>query len=137
MLTRLALAAAVVVAAFGPIDAAAATAPDTSFTNYDLYYNNAEFWFRSDLADATFECSLDGALFSACTSPVEYTGLNVGEHHFEVRAVASDGTVDPWPANMTWTHPSSRRLRRPHPPTTTRMRHRSSVARPEASTGRP
>jgi CSLREA domain-containing protein len=51
----------------------------------------------------TFQCSLDGATFVLCTSPSEYTGLPLGEHTFEVRAVDVQGNVDPTPATHTWT----------------------------------
>jgi Ca2+-binding RTX toxin-like protein len=46
---------------------------------------------------STFECRLDAAAFAACGSPKEYTGLTEGEHHFEVRAIASS-IADPTPA---------------------------------------
>jgi Ca2+-binding RTX toxin-like protein len=46
---------------------------------------------------STFECKLDSAVFAACGSSKEYTGLTEGEHHFEVRAIASS-IIDPTPA---------------------------------------
>lgn len=46
---------------------------------------------------ATFECRLDAAAFAACGTSKEYIGLSEGEHHFEVRAVASS-IADPTPA---------------------------------------
>ncbi len=52
---------------------------------------------------ASFEASLDGAPFSAATSPVNLTGLSVGEHTFRVRAVDVAGNVDATPASATWT----------------------------------
>ncbi len=51
---------------------------------------------------AFFECSLDGAPFSFCTSPVTYSSLTAGSHVFQVRAVDLAGNVDPTPASFTW-----------------------------------
>ncbi|HVL91156.1 MAG TPA: hypothetical protein VM841_13065 [Actinomycetota bacterium] len=50
-----------------------------------------------------YECSLGGAAFSRCTSPVNLTGLADGEHVFEVRAVDASGLADPTPARLEWT----------------------------------
>jgi hypothetical protein len=50
-----------------------------------------------------YECSLDGAAFSICTSPASYTSLADGTHTFAVRAVDADGNIDQTPASLTWT----------------------------------
>jgi hypothetical protein len=54
---------------------------------------------------ATYECSLDGAAFTACAPDgvVEYTGLAEGTHTFQVRAIDTHGRVDDTPAVQTWT----------------------------------
>jgi Ca2+-binding RTX toxin-like protein len=61
------------------------------------------FSFSSPDSPVTFECSLDGAAFSACTSPLTLTGLSQGGHVLSVRAVASGVLADPTPATRTWT----------------------------------
>ena len=75
------------------------TAPHTTIhsgpsgtTNEDT----ATFTFSSE-AGATFECSLDGAAFSACTSPKSYTNLPEGHHTWDVRATDRAGIVEPPP----------------------------------------
>ncbi|MEX2447801.1 MAG: hypothetical protein WD404_03545 [Solirubrobacterales bacterium] len=60
-------------------------------------------------AGASFECSLDGAVFEdPCTSPQAYTSLDGDDsvsgtpHNFRVRAKNENGT-DPTPATHNWT----------------------------------
>jgi hypothetical protein len=56
----------------------------------------ATFTFSSE-AGATFECSLDRAPFSPCTSPKTYTNLPDGHHTFDVTATDKAGNVEPPP----------------------------------------
>lgn len=58
----------------------------------------ATFTFTVDDAEAVLQCSLDGAVFALCTSPVTYTGLTVGDHTFEVQGIKQHLVVDPIPA---------------------------------------
>jgi hypothetical protein len=66
---------------------------------------DATFTFLSPDAGpgATFECSLDGAGFTACTSPAAYSGLDMAVHTFSVRVKDATGNFDPTPATRTWT----------------------------------
>src|SRR5579862_5189843 len=50
---------------------------------------------------ASFECSLDGSGFTACSSPDPLT-LTDGSHTFAVEAIDSAGNVDPTPASYSW-----------------------------------
>jgi uncharacterized protein (TIGR03382 family) len=63
---------------------------------------DATFEFTSSEAGATFECSLDGAEFTPCTSPSTFTDLPDGEHTIRVRGRDPGGNVDPTPATYTW-----------------------------------
>lgn len=82
-----------------------APGPDTAITHGPAVYGpstTAGFAFSSDTAGATFQCSTDLGPWSACTSPVDLSGLALGRHTFSVRAV-SGSTVDPDPSTRTWT----------------------------------
>jgi large repetitive protein len=53
----------------------------------------ASFTFTSNKLGSTFACALDGAGFSACTSPAAYSGLSDRRHRFAVRATDPLGTT--------------------------------------------
>ena len=82
------------------------TAPETTIdsgpdaTTSDT---SARFEFSSNETEATFECSLDGGNFAACSSPRTYNGLTVGEHTLRVQAKDPTENVDPTPATYIWT----------------------------------
>ena len=57
--------------------------------------------FTSDDPQATFECSYDSVLYTACSSPYQVLTPAYGAHTFRVRAVNADGT-DQTPAQATW-----------------------------------
>jgi hypothetical protein len=81
------------------------TAPDTTIDSGPsgtITVAEATFTFSSE-AGATFECRLDGAAYSACTSPKSYTNLSNGSHTFDVRATDGAGNVDASAASRTFT----------------------------------
>ncbi|WP_281283808.1 ThuA domain-containing protein [Nocardioides dongxiaopingii] len=51
---------------------------------------------------ATFECSIDGSAYAACTSPKTFGNLKDGRHTVRVRSVSAGG-VDATPATASWT----------------------------------
>jgi hypothetical protein len=82
------------------------TAPDTTVDSgpeASTTSTDAEFTFSSNEAVSTFECSLDGAAYAACTSPLDLTGLAVGGHTFSVRAIDASGNTDATAASHSWT----------------------------------
>ena len=82
------------------------TAPDTSITSSPpdpTSDPSASFDFSATEGGSTFECSLDSAGFTACTSPQDYTGLPPGSHVFEVRATDPAGNTDTSPSSYGWT----------------------------------
>jgi hypothetical protein len=60
----------------------------------------AKFKFSSPTPGATFECSLDGRPFAACSSPLKLR-VKRGKHTFDVRALAA-GEADGSPAEARW-----------------------------------
>lgn len=61
------------------------------------------FAFSATGAPSSFECSIDGAAFTACSSPHATTALGDGQHSFQVRAYDTVGNVDPTPATRMFT----------------------------------
>ncbi|HYO67608.1 MAG TPA: Ig-like domain-containing protein, partial [Archangium sp.] len=82
-----------------------AAVPDTTIVSGPPTRTNATsatFDFSSE-AGVTFECSLDGATFTACADPETFTGLTEKAYTLQVRAKDAAGNVDPTPASYTWT----------------------------------
>ena len=82
-------------------------APQTRILTRPLNPSTGDVSFRFDSSDldgtvAGFQCKLDSAAFAPCSSPQAYSGLSVGSHTFQVRAVDNNGAVDGSPARYTW-----------------------------------
>jgi hypothetical protein len=63
---------------------------------------SASFSFTDKQAGVSFLCQLDGSAFSACASPVTYSGLSQANHTFSVEAQDAAGNQS-GAANFTWT----------------------------------
>ncbi len=80
--------------------------PETTITSGPsgtVATSTVDFGFSSDEAGSTFECSVNGAAFAACASPLHRSGLADGPFTFAVRATDPAGFVDPTPASRTVT----------------------------------
>ena len=81
------------------------TAPITSLTGQPPSVTNAttaDFLFGSNEVGSTFECQLNDATITACTSPHTVSDLAEGEHTFRVRATDTAGNTDTTWAVATW-----------------------------------
>src|SRR5919109_1523292 len=80
--------------------------PDTSITAHPSALSNSaspSFNFSATEPGSTFECDLDGAGFTPCSSPKSYASVADGAHTFQVRAIDGAGNVDASPASYSWT----------------------------------
>ena len=71
-------------------------------TGGEVQSSEATIEFESNVADATFECSLDLEPFEPCTSPVTYTGLMQGDHMLQVVATDPNGIAELEAAVYEW-----------------------------------
>lgn len=78
-------------------------APETTLSPASIAGSSATFTFSANEVGSRFSCSLDGAAFAPCSSPRRLDGLAEGNHVFRVRATDPGGTVDPTPAQRTFT----------------------------------
>ncbi len=68
---------------------------------------SGSFSFAASKGGSTFECRIDSAAFTSCTSPYAYGGLTDGAHTFNVQAYdgipPAPGNKETTPQNYTWT----------------------------------
>ncbi len=81
------------------LDTTITTSPALQSTNQSPVF---EFTASGGTGPYTFQCSLDGAAFSTCSSPKSFAGLAYQSHTFQVRAIDSVPTTDATPASYTW-----------------------------------
>lgn len=82
------------------------TPPETTITSGPsgtISGSTAAFGFTSSESGSSFQCRLDSASFTACSSPKSYSGLAAGAHEFAVRAIDRSGNVDATPATRSFT----------------------------------
>jgi len=108
-------------------------APDTTITGGPSGFvrdASAAFAFSSSEAASSFQCSLDGAVFTGCSSPQYYSGLVNKTHTFEVRATDGAGNLDRTPALRAWTVDTKKpAISSPSPKPGTNIRDRTSTIR--------
>ncbi|WP_277967746.1 autotransporter domain-containing protein [Sphingomonas echinoides] len=63
--------------------------------------NSASATFQFTIANGSAECAIDNGSFTACVSPVTFSGLSDGAHVFQVRA--TNGGLTGSPASYNWT----------------------------------
>lgn len=96
---------------FGLVDAKGATyawtidkaTPVTTLTPSRGSNTSMSFSFTASESVSGFACSLDGAAFGTCQSPISYSGLAVGNHAFTVRATDLAGNVEAIGPSYGWT----------------------------------
>jgi hypothetical protein len=64
--------------------------------------SSATFTFSDTQANVTFECSIDGLPFSACTSGISYSPVSAGSHSFQVKALDANNFLSQ-AAVYSWT----------------------------------
>jgi hypothetical protein len=84
----------------------------------------ARFQLAATESGVGFRCSLDGAAFASCSSPLVLSGLGAGAHTLSVAARDEAGNLDATPAQRRWRvdvrAPGTLLLE--HPPSVTRQR---------------
>jgi putative amidase-like protein len=86
------------------IDIYGGAAPHTAITSGPsgpTDQTTASFGFSSE-PGSSFECRWDAGSWAPCSSPTSKSGLDNGNHSFQVRATDASGFGDPDPAERSW-----------------------------------
>jgi hypothetical protein len=90
------------------VDLSTPNPPDTTITagpSNPAYTATASFSFTGTPGErgiGGYACRLDDGTFQTCAGPQTYSALSKGTHTFQVRAIDSQGYVDPSPASYSW-----------------------------------
>ena len=76
--------------------------PVVSISSTSVVGSDATVSFTSDQTAPRFTCSLDGAAYKSCSSPLTYHGLAVGSHTVRVLATNFAGDTSASPASTTF-----------------------------------
>jgi DNA-directed RNA polymerase specialized sigma24 family protein len=100
------------------------TPPDTTIRGASRTGRTARFQLGATESQVSFRCSLDGAAFTGCSSPLVLSGLSGGRHTLRVLATDAAGNAETTPAQRSWTVDSSApgTLLTGHPPSVTSSR---------------
>lgn len=80
------------------------TSPDTQIRGGGARTGRtARFALVATETDVAYRCSLDGAAFAGCSSPLVLSGLGAGRHTLHVVARDRAGNADATPARRSWT----------------------------------
>lgn len=86
--------------------------PNTTISTYPPnpnYSNISNFTFTAN-ESGTFECNLDGAIYTTCISPLSFSNLSNGSHTLTVRSIDLAGNVESLQAVYTWTQDAHQTL---------------------------
>jgi hypothetical protein len=86
-------------------DSVAPTVTLTSNPTSPNLVQSSTFTFNSSETGSTYQCKLDTASYSSCTSPVSYSSISNGSHTFSVKATDTAGNIGAV-TSYTWTQAS-------------------------------
>ena len=86
-----------------PIDLSPPAVQIDSGPSGTITSDSADFTYSTPESEALLECRTDSGPWDYCDSPTHMSGLLVGTHKFEVRAIDGSGNMSNPVASRTWT----------------------------------